>query len=147
MTPRRLFVKVRPLAGAVALGALAAGGAYGQVAPRGGDVITPESSQEAPADIGIRAHTNLRMFVPRGGMGNAQPPSFSGEARPEESPPYAGYLYETPASLGCVDKLVSSLVAGCNPNTVSSDPTGGGRAIAIGDAYHYQTAMHDLQVF
>ena len=90
MTPRRLFVKVRPLAGAVALGALATGGAYGQTTPRGGEVIIPESSHEDAADIGIRAHTNLRMFVPRGGMGNAQPPSFSGEARPEESPPMRG---------------------------------------------------------
>src|ERR1700732_5323380 len=99
MTPRRLLVKVRPLAGAVALGALAAGSAYGQVAPRGGEVWIPESSQEAPADIGLRAHTNLKMFVPHGGMGNAQPPSFSGGARPEETPPYAGYMYETPASI------------------------------------------------
>src|SRR5271168_4442275 len=115
MTPQGLFVKVRPLAGAVALGAFAAGGAYGQVAPLGGDVVTPESSVEAPADIGVRAHTNLKMFVPRGGMGNAQPPSLSGEARPEESPLYAGYNYETPASLGCVYKLVASPVTGCNP--------------------------------
>ncbi|HKM73027.1 MAG TPA: S53 family peptidase [Stellaceae bacterium] len=147
MTPRRLFVKVRPLAGAVAFGALAAGGAYGQVAPRGGEVLIPESSQEELTDIGIRAHTNLKMFVPRGGMDNAQPPSFSGKARPEESPPYSGYLYETPASLGCVYKLVSTLVPGCNPNGVSSDPTGGSRAIAIVDAYHYPTATQDLQVF
>ena len=80
MTPRRLFVKVRPLAGAVALGALAAGGAYGQAMPRGGDVIIPESSLEAPADIGIRAHTNLKIFAPRGDTADARPPSFSGEA-------------------------------------------------------------------
>ena len=120
MTPRRSFAKVRPLAGAIALGALAAGGAYGPATPRGGDVIIPESSLEAPADIGIRAHTNLKIFMPRGGMADARPPSFSGEVRPEESPPYAGYLYETPASLGCVYKLVSPLVPGCNPNSVTA---------------------------
>ena len=147
MTPRRSFAKVRPLAGAIALGALAAGGAYGQATPRGGDVIIPELSLEAPADIGIRAHTNLKIFMPRGGMADARPPSFSGEVRPEESPPYAGYLYETPASLGCVYKLVSPLVSGCNPNSVTASPSGGAHAIAIVDAYHYPTAMSDLQVF
>ena len=147
MTPRRLFVKVRPLAGAVALGALAASNAYGQVAPRGGEVFIPDSSQEEPGHIGHRAHTNLRMFVPHGGMDNARPPSFSGEANPEASPPYAGYNYETPASLACVYKLVPSPVPGCNPNSVTANPSGGARAIAIVDAYHYPTAMHDLQVF
>ena len=146
MTPRRLFVKVRPLAGAVALGVLAAGSAYGQVTPRGGEVFIPDSSQEEPEHIGRRAHTNLRMFVPHGGIDKARPPSFSGEVNPEASPPYAGYNYETPASLACVYKLVSP-VMGCNPNTVTANPSGGARAIAIVDAYHYPTAMNDLQVF
>jgi kumamolisin len=147
MTPGRFFVKVRPLVGAAALGALAAGAAYGETTPRGGDMIIPESSLEGPEDIGVRAHTNFRIFVPKGGMDNMRPRSFSGEARPEESPPYGGYLYETPASLGCVYKLVSPVVPGCNPNTVTANPTGGSRAIAIVDAYHYATAMQDLQVF
>ena len=147
MTPRQLLVKVRPLAGAVALGALASGGAYGQVPPRGGEVMVPELSQEGPADIGNRAHTNLKVYVPHGGMGNVQPPSFSGKAKPQESPPYGGYIYETPASVGCVYKLVPSPVTGCNPNSVTANPPGGSRAIAIVDAYHYPTAMQDLQVF
>jgi kumamolisin len=30
---------------------------------------------------------------------------------------------------------------------VTANPSGGARAIAIVDAYHYPTAMHDLQVF
>jgi len=140
-------VKLRPLAGAVALGGLAAGGAYGQVASRGGEVVIPESSIEKAEHIGIRAHTNLKMFAPRGGMDYARPPSLSREIGPQESPPYAGYNYETPASLGCVYKLVSSPVPGCNPNTVTANPSGGARAIAIIDAYHYPTAMQDLQVF
>jgi kumamolisin len=147
MTPQRLFVKIRPLAGAVALGALAAGSAYGQVASRGINVITPESSEEKFEHIGIRAHTNLKIIALRGGMDNAQLPPFSGEARPEAGPPYGGYLAETPASLGCVYQLVSPLVSGCNPNSVTAIPTGGARAIAIVDAYHYPTAMSDLQVF
>ena len=147
MTPRQLFVKARPLAAGVALGALAAGAAHGQVAWRGVDVITPESSEEKPEHIGIRAHTNLKILALRGGMDNAQPPSFSAEARPEAGPPYAGYLAETPASLGCVYQLVSLLVPGCSPNTVTAIPSGGARAIAIVDAYHYPTATSDLQVF
>jgi subtilase family serine protease len=109
--------------------------------------MIPESSREGPADIGNRAHTNLKVYVPHGGMGNVQPPSFSGKAKPQESPPYGGYIYETPASVGCVYKLVPSPVAECNPNSVTANPPGGSRAIAIVDAYHYPTAMQDLQVF
>jgi hypothetical protein len=138
---------VLPFAGAAAHGTLAAGGAHGEVASRGGHVVIPESSIEQPEHIGDRAHTNFKMFVPSAGMAGAQPPLFSREATPQESPPYPGYFFETPASLGCVYKLVSSLVAGCNPNVVVSDPSGGGRAIAIVDAYHYPTAMSDLRVF
>jgi len=147
MTPRHLFVKIRPLAGALGLSALAVGGAYGQVPPRGGEMMIPESSQEGPTDIGNRAHTNLRMYFPHGSMGNLQPPSFSGGARPQESPPYGGYIYETPASVGCVYKLVPTPETGCNPNSVTVNPSGGSHAIAIVDAYHYPTAMQDLQVF
>jgi subtilase family serine protease len=62
-------------------------------------------------------------------------------------PPYPGYFYETPASLGCVYQLVSPTAGGCNPNTVTANPSGGSHAIAIVDAYHYQTAMSDLRTF
>jgi kumamolisin len=145
MTPRHLFMKIRPLAGALGLSALAVGGPYGQVLPRGGEVLIPESSQEGPTDIGNRAHTNLKMYFPHGGIDNLQPPSFSGGARPQESPPYGGYIYETPASLACVYKLVSSSDGACSPNDHSIlNPPGGSRAIAIVD---YPTAVQDLQVF
>jgi subtilase family serine protease len=143
---------LQPLAGAIAFGALAAGGAYGQVASAGGDVVIPEVSQEKLEHIGIRAHANLRMLVPRNADG-AQPPALAGEPRPEVGAPYSGYFAETPASLACVYRLVSP-VPGCNPNpsnpsspTATANPTGGARAIAIVDAYHYPTAMSDLQVF
>src|SRR5262249_50937902 len=66
---------------------------------------------------------------------------------PEGTPPYMGYTYETPASLACIYKLVSLVVPGCNPNAVTANPSGGSRAIAIIDAYHYPAAMSDLQVF
>jgi kumamolisin len=86
------------------------------------------------------------MFVPNAGMAGAQNSSLEAPAQ-AVGPPYAGYFYETPASLGCVYQLVSPVVGGCNPNTVTVNPSGGSRAIAIVDAYHYPTAMSDLSLF
>src|SRR5215472_14791487 len=100
---------------------------------RGGHTVTPESSIEQSEHVGVRAHTNFKMFVPAAGMAARQ---NSPEAVPEASgPPFQGYFYETPASLACVYKLVSvpAAVAACDPNKVSDNPTGGSRAIAIVD--------------
>jgi kumamolisin len=141
---RRLSITVLPFAGA-ALGAFPAAGADGEPGSRGGHAVTPESSIEEPDHIGLRAHTNFKMFFPNAGaMATAQP---ARPASPELGPPYSGYFFETPASLGCVYKLVLPPVAGCNPNTVTANPAGGARAIAIVDAYHYPTARSDLAVF
>jgi subtilase family serine protease len=139
------FAIVLPLAGAAALGSFASTDAYCQFASRGGHVETPESSIEQPEHHGLRAHTNYKMFVPNAGMASAQKSLLEAPAQ-AGGPPYAGYFYETPASLGCVYQLVSS-VPGCNPNTVTANPSGGSRAIAIVDAYHYPTAASDLSVF
>ena len=143
---RRLFTIALPVAGVGALGAFAANDAYGEFAARGGHVETPESSIEQPQHHGIRAHTNYKMFVPNAGM--ASPQKSSLEELPQAGgAPYAGYFYETPASLACVYQLVSPGAQGCNPNTVTANPRGGSRAIAIVDAYHYPTAASDLSVF
>jgi kumamolisin len=141
------FLKVLlPSAAAATVVALATGEAYGEFASRGGSVLKPDSSVEKPEDIGRSAHTNFNLFVPNAGKANEQ---FSRDVAPEQTggPPFAGYFYETPASLGCVSKLVPNPVAGCNPNTVTANPPGGSRAIAIVDAYHYPTAASDLSVF
>jgi kumamolisin len=98
-----------------------------------GRVVTPASSIERPGDAGLRAHTHLRMFEPEDG-------------RPFAGPPFAGYGYESPQSLACVYGLVTKK-AGCNPNNVTAIPTGGNRAIGIVDAYHYPSALADLQKF
>ena len=98
-----------------------------------GRVVTPASSIERPGDAGVRAHTHLRMFEPEDGQ-------------PFVGPPFSGYGYETPQSLACVYGLVTKKT-GCNPNNVTAIPTGGNRAIAIVDAYHYPTALADLQKF
>jgi kumamolisin len=141
---KRSFVAILPLASAASLALFTASEAHGQFASHGGRTVIPDSSIEQFEHIGVRGHTNFKMFVPNaGGMANAQ----GSPSSPEVGPPYPGYFYETPASLGCVYNLVSPVVAGCDPNAVFANPSGGGRAIAIVDAYHYPTAASDLSVF
>jgi subtilase family serine protease len=114
------------------LGALATA----QVRPTSGKVLVPNSSIEMPLDIGRSAHTNIQVFLPTEILRNAQ----------TSGPPYTGYAYETPASLACVYGLVTT-VSGCNPNTVKTVPKGGGRMIAIVDAYDAPNAANDLATF
>ena len=104
--------------------------------PRG-HVVVPASSIAKAGDAGKRAHTNVRIFVPDGGFKNANP--FAG-------PPFSGYGFETPASIGCLYHLTTA-VAGCNPNTVTANPGGGSKAIAIVDAYDDPDAVTDLTNF
>jgi kumamolisin len=142
MTSRGLLKFIVPLA---AFGTMAAGEASGQWASRGGHAVLPDSSIEQPEHVGRRAHTNFKIFMPNAGMAARQ---TSPEAAPQAGgPPFGGYFYETPASLACVYKLVALADEACDPNTASTNPSGGSRAIAIVDAYHYPTAMSDLQVF
>jgi subtilase family serine protease len=101
-----------------------------------GKVFTPYSSIETPSDIGMRAHTNLHVFLPTKPLQNLQP----------SGAPYSGYSYETPASLGCVYSLVK-VVTGCEPNAVTANPTGGAKMIAIVDAYDAPNAASDLAKF
>lgn len=107
-------------------------------------VMTPKSSlpQARNPSGGIMAHTTLRIVVPAGGG-----TSFGPSAGPAELPPFAGYLFETPASLGCVYNLVRHAIAGCNPNLTTENPQGGSRAIAIVDAFDDPTAADDLAIF
>jgi kumamolisin len=101
-------------------------------------IVVPSSSFERPEDKGINAHTNIRFVVPNTPLVRA--------AVSPNLPPYAGYGYETPASLACIHGLVTP-VNGCNPNSVTAVAKGGSRAIAIVDAYHYPAALADLQAF
>ncbi len=109
-----------------------------QVYRTAGKAITPTSSIEKGADVGLRAHTNIKYV---------QPSKFaSNQVTPNIGPPFSGYLYETPASLACIYRLVPQS-AGCNPNTVLTNVSAGSRAIAIVDAYDYPTAAADLAVY
>ena len=117
---------------------------------KGGRVITPDSAIERPEDIGQRAHTPYRILVPADRMRFATEantlalPAFAASAVP--GPPFSGYAYETPASIGCVYHLTKSST-GCNPNVSSANPTGGSKAVGIVDAYFYPTALADLNAY
>jgi kumamolisin len=118
----------------------------GEVAARrGGFVTIPESSVRRANDSTGVAHTNLRIMAPFESPGSLNH-SFRTSAT-VGLPPYSGYFYETPASLACIYRLVTPVVAGCNPNSTVQVPQGGSRAIAIVDAYHYPTAQSDLLGF
>ena len=93
--------------------------------------MIPESSAHSDADLGVRAHTNIQLFFPKGIRAQASEPSGK---------------YETPASLACIYGL-TPLVTGCNPGTLTTVATGGSKAIGIVDAYDYPTATSDLSVF
>jgi kumamolisin len=101
--------------------------------PRG-RVMAPGSSIAHPGDTGVRARTHLQVFVPEQAV------------TPFAGPPFAGLGFETPASLACVYSLAPRTNA-CNPNLVFTNPTGGFGAIALVDAFHYPTALTDLQTF
>jgi subtilase family serine protease len=111
--------------------------AAAQIRPTtGAKVLIPDSSIEKTTDIGRFAHTNIRVLLPAGPLLEQQ----------ATGAPYAGYAYETPASLACVYGLVKA-VTGCNPNTVTAVPVGGSRMIAIVDAYDAPNAASDLATF
>jgi kumamolisin len=98
-----------------------------------GVVRVPESSRVNAEDHGIRAHTNVRL-------------TLAISPNPAEAPPFAGYGYETPASLACIYRLVSPR-RGCNPNSTTNTPNGGSQSIAIVDAFDDPDAASDLKTF
>ena len=118
--------------------------------------IVPQSSRSFEADKGARAHTNIRILVPASGLGSKP---VSTEKASENLRNFLGSpmgtqqldpAINTPSSLACVYQLVAqpgNQPAGCNPNFTSVNPSGGGGAIALVDAYDYTTAAQDLAFF
>jgi kumamolisin len=104
---------------------------------QGHTIVIPASSLVRPDDQGVRATTNVRFVIPAPTA--VQKPAVSG-------PPFAGYNFETPASLACI-YIFGQQASGCNPNTVTAVAKGGSRAIALVDAYHYPAAMADLATY
>jgi len=105
-----------------------------------GRVVTPPSSIEKPEDIGMKAHTHLRMLVAIQG----QLPKMG---KNDELPPFPGLFFETPASLACIYHLVSNPVPGCNPNLTTQNPAGGSGTIALIEGSDDPTAAADLATF
>lgn len=97
----------------------------------GGRVIVPASSVERSSDAGVRAHTNFVIY--------------SDGIRHDSGP---GATWETPGSMGCVYGITGPI--GINPcpiSTSTTDPSGGGGAIALVDAYDNPDAASDLSTF
>ena len=97
----------------------------------------PPSSVSNAGDAGVLAHTFLQILDS----------ATDFKATPQVTgPPFQGLFYQTPASIACIYGLQPAM-QGCNPNVVSSNPSGGSKAIAIVDAFDYATAFTDLQSF
>jgi kumamolisin len=113
----------------------------------GGMVVVPSSSLPSPKQgttlKTMTAHTNLELYLPPSWNPSTVTPPRPGYGY---GPPFAGYAYETPASLACIYSLTTA-TTGCNPNTVTSNATGGSKTIAIVDAYDDPFAGPDLAYF
>jgi hypothetical protein len=68
---------------------LSSGSGYAQSTPTGGEVFTPGSSIEKPSDTGVRAHTNIQLFIPNRAPQGPPSPSRSGEGDAVEHRPLA----------------------------------------------------------
>ncbi len=113
--------------------------ASGEVLPfsPGARFFTPPSGLTTKPGF---AHTTVVAGIPpKGGFPKAARPLVVG-------PPFAGYLAETPASIACVYRLVA-VASGCEPNTVTTNTSGGSRAIAIVDAFDNPNAATDLAAY
>ncbi len=126
MRIKHILVSLLGVAFMIGLGSITASA---QLRPTPNTVTLPPSSVAKPGDAGIKVHTNVRFL---GSQGMTGTPQTSG-------PPFAGYFYETPASLACIYGLQFAF-AGCNSNVVTANPVGGSKTIAIVDAYDYSAA-------
>ncbi len=103
-------------------------------------VVVPQSTLGRPGDTGVRFHTHILIESVQASSG------ASAIVHNSVGAPFAGFAFETPASLACVYRLVP-FVPFCNPNVVTTNPTGGSKLIAIVDAFDDPNAMSDLNTF
>ena len=71
---------------AFVLALIAAAEGYGQTAPGGGQVSTPQSTIAKPGDTGVRAHTNFQIFIPNRGLDGAQVPQGGTDTGAPQAP-------------------------------------------------------------
>ena len=103
-------------------------------------VVVPQSTLGRPGDTGVRFHTHILIESVQASSG------ASAIVHNSVGAPFAGFAFETPASLACVYRLVP-FVPFCNPNVVTTNPSGGSKLIAIVDAFDDPNAMSDLNTF
>src|ERR1700733_9577935 len=94
--------------------------AYSQNPAGRSTVFIPSSSIELSQDVGVRAHTHVRIVIPPTGSSALR----SHAVLPSEAPPFPGVFFETPASIACIYDLVHKLVPGCNPYSTTENPGG-----------------------
>jgi kumamolisin len=109
-----------------------------------GHVMTPKSSLPQPptANGQAIARTHLRIYA-----ASPDKVTFGKAVQPNELPPFPGVFFETPASLGCIYRLVPNPMPGCNPTATTENPSGGSRVIAVVEAFDDPTAQADLNTF
>ena len=113
-----------------------------------GKVIVPASSVSRPEDIGLRAHTHTRVFVPAGHGPLAEGPDMAvaNDLKSAASASPNTTFNENPGSLACVLGLIS--YSGCTySGGFSLHPTGGQGVIVVVDAYDNPDAASDLTTF
>ena len=64
---------------------LTAGSGHAQAPPGAGQVVTPGSSIPEPNDTGVRAHTNIQIFIPNQGAAAGQAPPSGASPGPASS--------------------------------------------------------------
>ena len=104
--------------------------------PVTGTLINLGDGEPTPADAGIRAHSNIELFVP------------TRTARPFGKPSGPPTGAETPASLACIYQLVPGpYPSGCPIGGASVSPSGGSGYIFIVEPFDDPTAASDLAAF
>ena len=109
-------------------------------------IITPHSGFIIPGDLSLKAHTNYKFMIPHNGLNSLNTQISASPFTAIGKPPLLTLGYNTPASIACIYNLVTA-VPGCIPDQVTTHATGGSKAIAIVDAYHYPNANTDLTTF
>ncbi|WP_347986085.1 S53 family peptidase [Methylomonas sp. AM2-LC] len=120
---------------------------YQPVYAHNNTISVPDVSIEKPGNAGVSVHTHLRLVSPPTGQASFHT-AANKAAINNYTAPYAGYGYQTPASIACIYGLVTQN-NNCNPNKTTTNVAAhtGVKAIAIVDAYHYPFAQRDLTVF
>ncbi len=128
--------------------------AAGEKAHMAGLEVRPASNGAKPDYRPGVFRTQLRMFIPAGGLGSIKPPSRQQIAKNQADsiPPQSAMPWNTPASLDCIYNLLPSVPIkgqspGCTPDNSQINVSGGSGAIAVVDAFDTPATTDDLKNF